>query len=297
MADGTMNLNSDIVGDKRDASPWVRVPNMLIPEKKIAMDEPGGSLQYIADISTKTPVGQYNLLNSDAWRTPMTINIQASAARSQGGVPVVYPKEVRFEFDTKHVGVAGYVHAAKEDSTMDFGGFYSGDFHCNGTDIRTSENGTLLKDAGGANFHATAATALTTAFTSGLEDTCHRQSPLYTPSASIAGSDEINHIVLPTLARNTRLEIFKSVELKFNNSTTVMKITDPGRLYKYTNDFFAPKLLRSDECGDIAICPTQYSFPKKFDNATYLVTAEEPGLTEITNPIHGDQRRYHSGEW
>ncbi len=298
MADGTMNLKADIVGDKRDASPWVRVPNMLIPDKKIAMDEPGGSLQYIADISTKTPTGQYNLINSDAWRTPMTINIQASAARSEGGVPVVYPKEVRFEFDTKHVGVAGYVRASKDATVVDDAATYAGNFHFNGTDVRVTENGTLLKDYGGATFHTTAATALTTAFTTGKEDICHRQSPYYTVSASVAANDDLHKIVLPTLARNTRLEIFKSVELKFNNSTTVMKITDPGRLYKYTNDFFAPKLLRSDECGDLATCPTQYTFPQKFNDTSYLVTeSNEPSLTESINPVNGDQRRYHSGEW
>ncbi len=108
--DGTLNLRPTIkegetpvgVGGKREG-PWKRTPNMLIPEKQIAMDEPGGSLQYIADVATKTPVGAFNLVGKESYRTPMTINIQASAARSEGGVPVVYPNEVRFEFDTRHV--------------------------------------------------------------------------------------------------------------------------------------------------------------------------------------------------
>jgi hypothetical protein len=277
-------------------SPWERAPNMLIPTKKIAMDVPDGSLQYVADVQVKTPVGAYNLITSQGYLTSMVMNIPATAARSEGGVPVINPNDVRFIFDTKHVGIGGFMRASTDAAGMLEGGDYTGDFFWDGTAAYTSEGGTLLANHGGTGVCAAAAASTVAVFATNKKDMCERTSPTITADVTIS-SPPYGAIYLPTMARNTRLEIFESVEIKFNNSTTVMKVTDPGRLYKYVNDFYGPKAVHSDSCGDISTCPTQYNFPKTWDTSSYIPTASQASLTEITNPINGDQRRYHAGEW
>ncbi len=206
-----MNPRDDAMMDvgppkKRAAVMWESEPQSLIPTKAITMDEAGGSLQYIADVTTKTATGAYSILTTDSARA-ITLNVKATSARTTGGVPVVDPRDVRFEFETKHIGIGGYVRSTKTNTNMSVSTDYDGEFYFDGTTAYTSQaKTTTLAASGGAGFHTAAATAIATEFTDALGDMCLRKNVPRTASVT-TGAGEFLHIDLPTLARNTRFEI------------------------------------------------------------------------------------------
>ncbi len=253
-----------------------------------------GNLLHVGEITHRTPPGLNMTLASD-YSTPVTLNVARTSVNPGGLRPLVNPREVKFDLEVNYMAAVGDVRfsgilgsGSGEDETM-----------ADGTDVMTTyytEDGSTYYETEAKSVNHT--TGRPNTFANGITDfhgVAGRAELLKSvkPSSQLTGqSVSTGHVyeaLTYPMANNTRLEMLQSVEMRFNNSTTLLKVTKPGRLYSHVNDCYARKTTSCMEVGEITTCPTQYLDTADGNAATdYVVEAKT---------VANDPRRAAAGSW
>ena len=95
-----------------DDSMFVEAPNHAIFQKKIRTDIPGGSMRHVANMSTTTAPGQYNLTSNTDQNTNITLNVYNTSGTNTSGVLQVKGNEVHFDVETTVIGLGCHANYA-----------------------------------------------------------------------------------------------------------------------------------------------------------------------------------------
>ena len=236
-----------------------------------------GNLLHVGEITHRTPPGMNMTVASD-YSTPITLNVPRTSVNPGGLRPLVNAREVKFDLEVNYMAASGIIRLSENSGQM-----------AEATDTETTY---FTKD--GINYYTdeTLATKLNTshplAFASAVatpytETLYSRKTPVHDRDESFTANDEILSAFSCAQANNTRLEMLESVEMRFNNSTTLLKVNKPGRLYSHVNDCYARKTDYCMDVGEITTCPTQW--------------LNRTGTPVEALNVSNDPRRHAAGNW
>ncbi len=205
-----------------------------------------GNLLQVGEITHRTPPG-LNMVDASQYSTPVTLNIPKTAVNPGGSRPLVNPREIKFDIDVNYMAASGTMRMSES------GGVMHSATSTESAPFFTKDNITFYDTEAMANTYSRPAF-------SSVQD---YSDILYGRKPPVASGETLQNPGLysaysPALANNTRLEMLESVEMRFNASTTMLKVTKPGRLYSHVNDCYASKATSSNAVGEITTCPTQW---------------------------------------
>ncbi len=236
-----------------------------------------GNLLHVGEITHRTPPGLNMTVASD-YSTPITLNVTRTSVNPGGLRPLVNPREVKFDLEVDYMAASGTIRLSENGGVMaeatDLETTY---FTKDGINYYTDETMvTKLNTSHPLAFASTGATPYT-------ETLYSRKTPVHDRDEVFTANGEIRSAFSCAQANNTRLEMLESVEMRFNNSTTLLKVTKPGRLYSHVNDCYARKTDNCMDVGEITTCPTQW--------------LNHTGTPIEALSVSNDPRRHAAGTW
>lgn len=284
MVQGGKRVRSD-----EDDSMFVEAPNHTIFQKKIRTDIPGGSMRHVANMSTSTAPGQYNLVSNTDQNTNISLNVYNTSGTNTSGVLQVKGNEVHFDVECEVValGVSAN-YSGTPASGID--GTIATNIYVTSSGVQMPEGTTTSNTSLGVVATNARLNKITRAIPAKPEVVTTTLTAAYVPPAF--------------MANDTRMKPFKSITMQFNNNSTILKIVDPDINYSQSNAFFGAKTTNSDSCGEVTTCTPQFRRDdKNFGRSTYVApNATTPNcnhfrIMEELCPAYGDARRYAAGEW